>query len=156
MCRTVQREKLMKTAIPVMLAVALASASSAQARTANNPQELVNLESAWAKAAVARDAAALSRIVAPDWKGQNERGKMYDRAAMIHQTTAGEERLTSMVNHDLHVRFMGDDHAVVQGMDNESGVKKGKTIKEVYSWTDIYEKRNGQWVAIASQNTPVK
>jgi len=156
MCRTFQRESLMKTAIPAIIAVALVSATSAQAKSTNNPQDLVNLESAWAKAAVARDAAALSRIVASDWKGQNERGKMYDRATMIHQTTAGEERLTSMLNHDVHVRFIGDDHAVVQGMDNESGVKKGKTVNEVYSWTDIYEKRGGQWVAIASQNTPVK
>ena len=146
----------MKTAIPVMLAVVLASAASAQPKVANNPQDLINMEAAWAKAAVARDAAALSRIVAPDWKGQNQRGKMYDRAAMIHETTAGEEKLTSMVNHDLHVRFIGNDHAIVQGMDNESGVRKGKTVKEVYSWTDIYEKRDGHWVAIASQNTPIK
>jgi hypothetical protein len=143
----------MKLAIPAMIAVVLASAASA---AGNNPQDLVNMEAAWAKAAVARDSAALTRIVAPDWKGQNEHGKIYDRAAMIHQTTAGEEKLTSMVNHDVHVRFIGNDHAIVQGMDNESGVKKGKTVNEVYSWTDIYEKRGGQWVAIASQNTPVK
>ena len=143
----------MKLAIPAMIAVVLASAASA---AGNNPQDLVNMEAAWAKAAVARDSAALTRIVAPDWKGQNEHGKIYDRAAMIHQTTAGEEKLTSMVNHDVHVRFIGNDHAIVQGMDNEFGVKKGKTVNEVYSWTDIYEKRGGQWVAIASQNTPVK
>lgn len=143
----------MKLAIPAMIAVVLASTASA---AGNNPQDLVNMEAAWAKAAVARDSAALTRIVAPDWKGQNEHGKIYDRAAMIHQTTAGEEKLTSMVNHDVHVRFIGNDHAIVQGMDNESGVKKGKTVNEVYSWTDIYEKRGGQWVAIASQNTPVK
>ena len=29
-------------------------------------------------------------------------------------------------------------------------------LKEVYSWTDIYERRGGKWVAVASQNTPVK
>ena len=147
----------MKVAISAMIAVALASVASAAPKVAaSNPQDLVNMETAWAKAAVARDAAALSRIVAPDWHGQNERGKMMDRAAMLHQATAGEEKLTSMVNHDLHVRFLGPDHAIVQGMDNESGVKKGKRVNEVYSWTDIYEKRDGHWVAVASQNTPVK
>jgi hypothetical protein len=61
-----------------------------------------------------------------------------------------------MVNHDLHVRFLGSDHAIVQGMDNETGVRKGKAVKETYSWTDIYEKRDGKWVAVASQNTPIK
>jgi hypothetical protein len=146
----------MKTAIPAILAVVLASGASAQAKAANNPQELINMEAAWAKAAVARDAAALNRIVAADWQGQNERGKIYDRAAMIHQTVAGDEKLTSMVNHDLHVRFLDADHALVQGMDNETGVRKGKAVKETYSWTDIYEKRAGKWVAVASQNTPIK
>jgi hypothetical protein len=146
----------MKTAFPVMLALVLASAASAQPKPANNPQDIVNMEAAWAKAAVARDAAALSRIVAADWHGQNHHGKYYDRAAMIHETVAGDEKLSAMTNHDLHVRFLGNDHAVVQGMDNESGTLKGKTVNEVYSWTDVYEKRGGHWVAIASQSTKIK
>jgi hypothetical protein len=146
----------MKTAIPAILAVVLASAVSAPAHAANNPQELIDMEAAWAKAAVARDAAALNRIVAADWHGQNDKGKLYDRAAMVHETVAGHEKLTSMTNHDLHVRFLDNDHAVVQGMDNESGTKAGKKVNEVYSWTDVYEKRGGKWMAIASQNTKVK
>jgi hypothetical protein len=146
----------MEIAIPAILALVLASGASAQAKAANDPQELINMEAAWAKASVARDAAALSRIVASDWHGQNHQGKYYDRAAMIHEIVAGDEKLSSMANHDLHVRFLGADHAVVQGMDDESGVTKGKTVHEVYSWTDVYEKRNGHWVAVASQNTKVK
>ena len=148
----------MKYAIPALVALTLAwpVAAAPSKPAANNPQDLINMEDAWAKAAVARDAAALARIVAPDWKGQNQKGKMYDRAAMIKETTAGEEKLTSMVNHDLHVTFLGPDHAIVQGMDNETGIRAGKPVKETYSWTDVYEKRGGKWVAVASQNTPVK
>lgn len=146
----------MKTAFPVILALVLASAASAQPKPANNPQDLVNIEAAWAKAAVARDAAALTRIVAPDWHGQNHRGKYTDRTTMIHETVAGDVKLSAMTNHDLHVRFLGNDYAVVQGMDNESGTLKGKTVHEVYSWTDVYEKRGGHWVAIASQSTKIK
>lgn len=148
----------MKTAIPAVLALILASGASAPALAAgaNNPQELINIENAWAKAAVARDGAALSRIVAADWHGQNHRGKYYDRATMIHETVAGNEKLTSEVNHDLHVRFLGANFAAVHGMDDETGVEAGKKVSEVYSWLDIYEKRGGQWVAIASQAAKVK
>jgi len=32
----------------------------------------------------------------------------------------------------------------------------GKKISEVYSWLDVYQKRNGHWVAVASQNAKVK
>jgi uncharacterized protein (TIGR02246 family) len=145
----------MKTAIPMILVVALASAASA-APPANNPQDLVNLETAWSKAMVAHDAAALNRIIAPDWTGHSPQGKLIDRAAVIKETLNGPEKLVSMANHDVHVRFVGPDHAIVQGMDNESGVTKGKKVNEVYSWTDIFAKRDGHWVAIASQNTPVK
>lgn len=145
----------MKTAIPVILVVALASAASA-APPANNPQDLVNLETAWSKALVARDSAALNRIVAPDWSGHSAQGKLINRADMMQHELNGPEKLTAMANHDVHVRFIGPDHAIVQGMDNESGVTKGKKVNEVYSWADIFAKRDGHWVAIASQNTPVK
>ena len=147
----------MKTAIPAILALVLVSGASAPALAANDPKEIVAMEAAWAKAEVTRDGAALSRILAPDWHGRNEKGVYYDRTAMIHDNTVGSrEKLTSMTNHDLHVRFLGPDHAIVQGMDDESGVKNGKKINEVYSWLDVYEKRGGHWVAIASQNTKVK
>ena len=146
----------MKIAIPVIVATVLSSAASAAPPAGNNPQDLVNIETAWSKAAVARDAVALSAMVAPDWAGQNEHGKIMDRAAMIKRTVSGDAKLSAMTNHDVHVRFIGNDHAIVQGMDNESGVTKGKKFNDVYSWTDIFEKRAGHWVAIASQDTPVK
>ena len=146
----------MKLAIAAIVAVALASGASAQHKAANNPQDLINIENAWAKAAVAKDAATLNRIVAADWHGQNHHGKYYDRATMIKEVVSGNEKLTSEVNHDLHVRFLGNDYAAVHGMDNESGIEAGKKISEVYSWLDIYEKRGGHWVAIASQSAKVK
>ena len=150
----------METVIPAILALVLASGASAPALAApagaNNPQDLINIENAWAKAAVARDSATLNRIVAADWHGQNSDGKYSDRATMIHEVVAGKEKLTSEVNHDLHVRFLGADYATVSGMDTESGIKAGKKLNEVYSWVDVYEKRNGQWVAVVSQSAKVK
>lgn len=146
----------MKIAIAFILAATLASPVSAQPKVANNPQDLVNMEAAWSKAIVARDGAALNRIVAPDWTGQSENGKLVDRAAMIKHTLTDETKLSWMNNHDVHVRFIGDGHAIVQGMDNETGTKQGKKVSHAYSWTDIFEKRGGHWIAIASQNTPLK
>lgn len=149
--------RLMRVALSAAtVGVALASAASAQPKAATNPQDLVNLEAQWSKAIVARDSATISKIVAADWHGQNEKGKLVDRAAMVRETVSGPTKLSSMTNHDVHVRFMGPDHAVVQGMDDETGITKGKAVHRVYSWTDVFEKRNGLWVAIASQNTPVK
>lgn len=58
--------------------------------------------------------------------------------------------------HRAPLRFVGADVAIVQGEDTETSTHKGKPSSGVYSWTDIFQKRNGRWVAIASQNTPAE
>lgn len=156
----------MKLAIPVILTLSMASPLAAQpaspapapapAAAPTGEQELIKMEEAWSKALVAGDSAALNRIVAPDWHGQNEDGAYADRAAMIRSIADGTDKITTMTNHDVHVRFIGADLAIVQGQDTETGTHKGKPANGVYSWTDVFQKRDGQWVAIASQNTPVK
>jgi hypothetical protein len=44
---------------------------------------------------------------------------------------------------------------VVQGYDDETSSEKGKDTSGTYSWTDVFQKRNGHWVAVASQTTKV-
>jgi hypothetical protein len=44
---------------------------------------------------------------------------------------------------------------VVQGFDDETSSENGKDTSGTYSWTDVFEKRNGHWVAVASQTTKV-
>lgn len=116
-------------------------------------QELIRMEEAWSKALVAGDKEALNKIIAPDWKMQNERGVQTDRTSYFQHF--GENKFSAMTNHDVHVRFVGDDLAIVQGLDTETSTHLGKSTSGTYSWTDIFQKRDGQWMAIASQNTPV-
>ena len=144
----------MKRALSALLAFSFAAAVAAPAIAAGPGDELVGMEAAWSKAMVAKDWAALKRIVAPDWHGQNQGGKRVDRAAMLADFTNGTDRIRSMTNHDVTVRIVGDI-AIVQGMDNEVSTHKGKSSSGTYGWTDIFQKRAGHWVAIASQNTPV-
>lgn len=148
----------MKLAIPALVAVILTSAAwsqSAPAPAAGNEQELIALEDAWVKALTTVDSAALNKIVAADWHGQNQSGAWYDRAAMEKSFADGTDKITKATNHDVHVRFVGADLAIVQGRDTEVSTHKGKSSSGDYSWTDVFQKRDGQWVAIASQNTPV-
>lgn len=154
----------MKLAIPALLALSMASPIAAQpaapsaapAVASTGEQELIRMEEAWSKAMIAGDSAALNRIVAPDWHGQSEDGAYADRAAMVRSIVDGTDKFTAMTNHDVHVRFVGADLAIVQGKDTETSTHKGKSTSGVYSWTDVFQKRGDQWVAIASQITPVK
>ena len=126
------------------------------ARAADDPKaELVKLEADWSKASVAKDAAAVGRILAPDWTGQNSSGKIETREKALADMKAGKDVATSMTNHDVRVRIVGDI-AIVQGADDEKSSHEGKDTSGTYVWTDIFQKRAGHWVAIASQSTQVK
>src|SRR5205085_3057943 len=114
---------------------------------ASGEQELIALEDSWMKALQAGDAATLNRIIAPDWHAQNQSGTWYDRAAMVKSFTDGTDKITKANNHDVHVRFVGADLAIVQGRDSEVSTHRGKSSSGEYSWTDVFQKRDGQWVA---------
>ena len=118
-------------------------------------QELVNLEAQWSKAGVDHDQAAVGRIVAADWAGQDKTGKVSHRADIIADMKSGKASATSVTNRDVHVRIMGDV-AVVQGADDEKSKYDGVDTSGAYTWTDVFQKRAGHWVVVASQVTPVK
>ena len=51
---------------------------------------------------------------------------------------------------DIKVRVFGHT-AVVTGTDDEITMKDGKKSSNHYGWTDVFVKRNGRWLAVASQ-----
>ncbi len=56
---------------------------------------------------------------------------------------------------DMKVRVFGDT-AVVTGTDDEITMEDGKKSSGHYVWTDVFVKRNGQWLAVASQTAQIK
>jgi ketosteroid isomerase-like protein len=143
------RKMLVAAAIVGMCAMGFGASAAPDSK-----DELVKLEAAWSKASVAKDAAEVSKIVAPDWAGQNAGGKLMTRDKMLADMKSGVDAATSMTNHDVHVRLIGDI-AIVQGSDDEKSTHMGKDTSGTYTWTDVFQKRAGHWVAIASQSTPV-
>ncbi|HEX4160758.1 MAG TPA: nuclear transport factor 2 family protein [Rhizomicrobium sp.] len=130
----------------------LMAGPAAAADMSATQQKLVDMEAAWSKAMVAKDTAAVSSIVGDDWTGQNPGGKMEDKTNLIADIKSGTAVATEMTNHDVHVRVMGN-MAVVQGADNEKSSYKDKDTSGAYTWMDVFAKRDGKWVAIASQVT---
>jgi ketosteroid isomerase-like protein len=125
------------------------------ASAATDPKhELVGIEANWSKAIVANDAVAVGKIVAADWTGQNPGGKFTNKEMLLANMKTGKDTAASMTNHDVHVRIVGD-LAIVQGADEENSKHLGKDTSGTYNWTDVFQKRGGRWVAIASQSTLV-
>ena len=137
-----------------LFAAAMAFAP-ALAQAAPAPSDaLVTMEANWSKAMVAKDWATVDGIIASDWTGQNDAGKLTTKAMLLGDYKSGKSSISAMTNHDVHARLVGDI-GIVQGMNDETSTYDGKDTSGTYSWTDVYQRRGGKWVVIASQVTRI-
>jgi ketosteroid isomerase-like protein len=133
-------------------------------------QYIEQAEQAWVRAEKNHDATVFEQLVANDWIGITPEGKSQtkaERAAEItsHHTAAAEVRkmklrvlddaTATMGTNKMTVRVFGDT-AVVTGTDAETALEDGNKSIVHYVWTDVFVKRNGKWLAVASQTTQVK
>lgn len=112
-------------------------------------QTLQALEQSWLNAEKNHDAASFEKLVADDWIALTPDGKRQtkaERSAQIKNSHMGSASLGPM-----DVRVFGDT-AVVTGTVDETAEKSAHH----YVWTDVFVKRDGKWLAVASQTALVK
>jgi len=119
-----------------------ATSDSADAKT------LQAIEQAWATAERTHDVAAFEKIVADDWTAITPDGKFQTKSGRIAEIKASAVESSSLG--DMKVRIFGNT-AVVTGTAEETSVNSGKKTTDHYVWTDVFVKRGGKWVAVASQ-----
>ena len=105
---------------------------------------------AWTK----RDAATLGRILADDCIYQGPEGTE-TKAQLLAALKSEDYKVNSATLGDMKVRVFGDT-AVVTGTDDQITVEGSKESSDHYVWTDVFVKRNGKWVAVASQTALIK
>lgn len=121
---------------------------------AEDERELIRLEQAYADALVRKDRAFLMRFYAADWRGGNWMG-FWSKSTMLKSVLDERYVVKSMAVRDLKVRVLGDV-AIVQGVDEEITSLDGKDTSGKWAFTDIFARRDGRWVAIASHTSEVK
>ncbi len=140
--------RLALIACTAMLAAAPAAFAAAP------DQALVDLEAKWSQAYVSKDTATIQSIVDPSWTEQGPGGPS-TAAGLLDDVKTGKLAIKSMTNHDVHARVFGNI-AVVQGADTETSAYAGKDTSGEYTWTDVFQKHHGKWMAVASQVTKAK
>lgn len=105
-----------------------------------------------------------------DWIGITPEGRRQtkaERAAEIrafHVSLASvrdmklrvlDDSFESIGTDDLRIRVFGDT-GVVTGTDDETTMENGRKSSGHYVWTDVFIKRNGKWLAVASQTAQIK
>jgi hypothetical protein len=116
--------------------------------------ELVRLEKAYADALMKKDRDFLMRFYAADWRGGNWMG-FWSKSTMLKSVLNQRYVVKSMELRDLKVRVMGEV-AIVQGVDEEVTSMGGRDTSGKWAFTDIFARRAGQWVAVASHTSEIK
>jgi ketosteroid isomerase-like protein len=143
----------MKRILMVVFGIVLATgiASGQSGGTVSVEETLKKMEHDWTDAFQKSDSAALSRILADDWRGQYPWG-VRNKAQTLAHLSAGGDKINSIVFGEMAVRVFGDV-AIVMGSDDEKSSVGGKDTGGHYTWTDVWVRRNGRWQAVASQMT---
>jgi ketosteroid isomerase-like protein len=116
-------------------------------------ETLQAMEHSWLNAEKNHDTAAFEKIVADDWIAIGPDGKSQSKVERAAEIKAAH--ITSATMGDMKVRVFGDT-AVVTGTDDESTMEGGKKSSDHYAWTDVFVRRNGKWLAVASQTAQIK
>src|ERR1700754_4513254 len=103
-------------------------------------------ERRWLTAITEGDRATVESIVAPSFKHINSDGKLLDRA----QEIAGIEKVSFTMNPSDQLVDIAGDTAVIHGLNTL--IDNGKVLA-TERFTDVFELRNGTWMALSAQET---
>jgi hypothetical protein len=142
-----------KPALIACLVVSAAWPAAAPARPSSAEQQLIQLEHDYARALIRKDRDFLMSYYAPDWRGGNWLG-FWTRSTMIRAVLGNRYVTKSMKLRDLTVRVIGNV-GIVQGVDDEVTMVDGKNTSGKWSFTDVFERRDGRWLAVASHTSEI-
>ena len=125
--------------------------------------EITRLENEWATAAQRHDASAVRKFLADDLVMTYPDGSTGTKASELSTIESGAITADAWELSDAKVTILGPDAAFITGRSvlknaklKDATMKKAIDISGEYRFTDVYARRNGQWLAVASQTTPIK
>jgi ketosteroid isomerase-like protein len=130
----------------------VANAQRANAATTRSPDEraVLDLEEAWAKGVVKRDAATFKRLLAPGFV-YTEDDRVQTGDQLTSDIISGTDTVTEARNEQMQTRAF-DNAMIVTGWLIMQGRSGGKPFNRRYRFTDTWLKRSGQWQIIAAQD----
>jgi len=143
-------------------AIATASPAKEKFDPAAIEAEVLKLEREWADANKTHNAEAVKRLVADDAVIVYPDGSTASKADEVHTIESGAITADAFDMIDPKVTVIDADTAFISG---RSVIKNGKfavpnqkkpiDISGEYRFLDVYAKRDGKWVAVASQATKI-
>ncbi|AEV71951.1 hypothetical protein MycrhN_1331 [Mycolicibacterium rhodesiae NBB3] len=127
-------------------AIAIHVPAPAAADTCQPCADVLAQEMRWLAAITAGDVATVESILGPAFKHINSDGRLIDRAEEIAST----QPLPFTMNPSEQLVDIAGNTAVVHGVNT---LMQGGQVIGVERFTDVFELRNGQWMALSAQET---
>jgi len=138
-----------------ILALTLSVATSAAAQTPSDNAEVRAAAQTFDDAQLHGDRAVLERMLAPDYLLVHGSGRVGDKKDFIDGFTDPNAHLDPFDIKDRLFLRPSADTAIVGGDARISGADHGKPFKQHFRYADMFAKRNGQWVVVYTQVTPL-
>jgi uncharacterized protein (TIGR02246 family) len=139
------------TLIALMMDLGLVTASFGAGAEA----ELKAMSQQWLDAYMKGDPSFLKATEAEDYSITEPDGSVSTKAQDIKSVTDKTFVLKSATMSDFKCRMLGDNAAIVTATLKISGSEDGQEFSGDYRAMDVYEKKDGKWMAVASQMTKV-
>jgi ketosteroid isomerase-like protein len=120
-----------------------------QTDSANDERAIIEVEQAFARAAMAEDVPAMERIWAAEYQFTAPNGMVVTRDAYLAMIKAKAVVYDRVELQGLRVRLFGDT-ATVTGRADIHGKAIGHIVDGVDDFLTVYVKRDGRWQQVAS------
>src|SRR4051812_20153949 len=144
------------TQLTMIAAVSLALPLCAYGQAKVSPEaekELMKIEQELSAAITKLDAAALEPLIGEGVYMVSPDGTTQTKAEFVADIKTGALKLEANKLEEMKVTAAGTDLAVVTYRSTDKGTYKGKEISGKYRWMDVFAKRDGRWLLVASQGT---
>lgn len=148
---------------PALLIAVLAALTFSSAAAAAKPsqqsraleQQLRAIEFEWDDAVVKRDAKALDRLLADDFRLIWIDGTVSNKAELIAGVTNRKAVIDPFSTEDVEVRIYGDT-AILTGRFTQTARLGTRSETNSFRYTDVYVRRKGQWRAVSAHASLLK
>ena len=136
---------------------ALEQTNRSETDDTNAEQALIRMYEGMKKYMLEGDRAGFERLLAEDFIATSTRGTVMNRQQVIDthiRTPTADAKLESVNFNEMRVRVYGDT-AVVTYLAEFNGQHGGREFKQRARITDVWKRRSGQWLSVASHASTV-
>lgn len=147
-------KRILFAALALLVAAPSAFTQKQTGHSTGAEAEVAKLDRQYFDAYLANDAAAVGKFEDEGIVIINPDGTTSTRQQDVGSLKSGELKFTGGSYDEAQVRVFGDA-AVVTGRITVKGTYKGQDIAGSYRFTDVFARRGGHWVVVASQSTMI-